>query len=160
MSKELGIPLDFPGTNFENLSDMTDAVQLANGMKWMATTETARNQAFNLTDGDFFRWRQLFQRIADHFEIPLGIARPMNVENWMRDKAPLWDEIVRRHSLKNTKMQDLAAWGFADFLFNQKFDVVSSMVKIRQAGFHDTINTEEAFIAHMRRYQEVNILPR
>lgn len=160
MSKEMGIPLDFPGQNFDQLSDMTDATQFANGMKWMATAEAAQNQAFNITDGDFFRWRHLFARIAEHFGIPLGQARPMNVEGWMADKAPLWDRIVEKHGLKPTQLENLAAWGFADFLFNQTFDVVSSMVKIRQAGFHDTLSTEDTFIAHMAKYQEAGILPR
>lgn len=160
MSKELGIALDFPGRNFDNISDMTDATQLANALKWMATADTAHNQAFNVTDGDFFRWRHLFKRIADHYQIPLGQARPLNVEWWMADKAPLWDAIVKKHGLKPTKLENVAAWGFADFLFNQTFDVVSSMVKIRQAGFHDTLNTEDTFIAHLTKYQEAGILPR
>lgn len=160
MSKELGLPLDFPGGNFDNLSDMTDATQLANALKWIATSDTARNQAFNVTDGDFYRWRHLFKRIADHYGIPLGQARPMNVEGWMADKAPLWDRIVEKHGLKPTKLENMAAWGFADFLFNQNFDVVSSMVKIRQAGFHDTVNTEDTLIAHLKQYQEAKLLPR
>lgn len=160
MSKELGIPLDFPGKNFDNISDMTDATQLANALKWMATADAAQNQAFNVTDGDFFRWRQLFQRLANHFGIEIGQARPINVKWWMADKQPLWDRIVERHRLEPSRLENIAAWGFADFLFNQTFDVVSSMVKLRQAGFHDTLNTEDTFIAHLSRYQEANILPR
>jgi nucleoside-diphosphate-sugar epimerase len=160
MSKELGLPLDFPGRNFDNITDMTDATQLANALKWIATSDAAKNQAFNVTDGDFFRWRQLFQRLADHFDIELGQARPLNVEWWMADKQPLWDRIVKRHGLEPTRLENIAAWGFADFLFNQTFDVVSSMVKIRQACFHDTLRTEDTFIAHLSRYQEAKILPR
>jgi len=160
MSKELGLPLDFPGTNFDNINDMTDATQLANGLKWMATSESARNQAFNVTDGDFYRWRQLFKRIASLYGLELGVARPTNLETWMADKQPLWDQIVQRHGLKTTQLDGLTAWGFADFLFNQSYDVVSSMVKIRQAGFHDTVNTEDNFVAHLKSYQEAGILPR
>lgn len=160
MSKEMGIPLDFPGHNFENISDMTDAVQLAKAMKWMATSDNAANQAFNVTDGDFFRWRQIFARLANHFGIELGQARPMNVEWWMADKQPLWDRIVARHGLRQTRLEEVAAWGFADFVFSQNFDVVSSMVKIRQAGFHDTLSTEDTFIAHLAKYQVAGILPK
>ncbi len=159
MCKELGMALDFPGTNFDKLSDLTDAVQLANGMKWMATSTSAENQPFNLTDGDFFRWRQLFARIADHFGIEQGQARPMNLESWMADKDPLWQQIIDKHGLLQTRLGDLAAWGFADFLFNQSFDVVSSMVKIRQAGFHDTLNTADRFIEHLSSYQAAGFLP-
>lgn len=160
MSKELGLPLDFPGANFDKLTDMTDASHLANGLKWIATSPAARNEAFNLTDGDFLRWRDLFRRIADHFGLELGVSRPIVVANWMADKQPLWDRIVERHGLKPAKLENLAAWGFLDFLFNQNFDVVSSMVKIRQAGFHDTLNTADTFLEHLERYQNARILPR
>jgi len=160
LCKELDIALDFPGTNFDNLSDLTDATQLANSMKWMATSEAAENQAFNVTDGDFFRWRQLFTRIAEHFDMELGQARPINVELWMADKAPLWQRIINKHNLVKTPLERMAAWGFADFLFNQSFDVVSSMVKIRQAGFHDTLNTADRFIEHMTSYQTAGLLPK
>lgn len=160
MAKELGTPLDFPGSNFDKLTDLTDAVQLARGMKWIATSETGQNQAFNLTDGDFFRWRQLFTRIARHFEIELGQPRPMKLEQWMADKTPVWNQIVAKHKLAPTQLDNLTAWGFADFLFGHNFDVVSSMVKIRQAGFHRTLNTEDNFIAHLTCYQQAGLLPR
>ena len=55
---------------------------------------------------------------------------------------------------------DLAAWGFLDFLTNQRFDVVSSMVKIRQAGFTETVSSIDKFIEHLASYQEARILPR
>lgn len=160
MSKELGLALDFPGRNYDRLTDLSDATQLANGMVWMATSSAASNQAFNLTDGDFFRWRELFAAIAQHFDMPLGQARPLNVESWMADKAPLWQRIVDRHGLAPSRLDNMAAWGFVDFLFKQNFDVVSSMVKIRQSGFHDTVDTVQRFIDHLQSYQNAGLLPR
>lgn len=162
ISKELGLPLDFPGHPdcFNAITDMTDATHLARAMKWMATCETARNQAFNVTDGDFFRWRHLWRRVADHFGMEMGVARPVEIVGWMADKQPIWDRITARHGLERTELSRLAAWGFIGFLFNQNYDVVSSMVKIRQAGFHDTLSSEDTFIAHLAKYQEAKILPR
>jgi len=162
ISKELGVPLDYPGhpDSFNALTDMTDATHLAHALKWIATADTAHNQAFNATDGDFFRWRHLWQRVADHFEMELGVCRPISAEAWMADKQPLWDRIVTRHSLEAKPLGDLAAWGFLDFLTNQRFDVVSSMVKIRQAGFTETVSSIDKFIEHLARYQDARILPR
>jgi nucleoside-diphosphate-sugar epimerase len=162
ISKELGLPLDYPGhaDSFDAITDMTDATHLARGLKWIATAETARNEAFNLTDGDFFRWRHLWTRVASHFGLDLGRPRPIMAAAWMVDKQPLWDRIVARHGLEPKKLDDLAAWGFLDFLTSQRYDVVSSMVKIRQAGFHETVDSIDCFMAHLDRYQEARILPR
>ena len=161
ISKELGLPLDYPGhpDSFNALTDMTDATHLARALKWMATAETARNQAFNATDGDFFRWRHLWQRVADHFGMELGQCRPVTADAWMADKQPVWDRITARHGLEERPLADLAAWGFLDFLTNQRFDVVSSMVKIRQAGFTETVSSIDKFIEHLARYQDARLLP-
>jgi len=162
MHKELGLPLDFPGSHatYSALYDMTDATHLARAIKWMATSPSAHNQAFNVTDGDVFRWHQFWQRLADHFEMDVGAVRPINVEHWMADKQPLWDRIVERHGLIEPDIINIAPWGFLDFVFGQDFDVISIMTKIRIAGFHDTIRTEDQFMAHLERYQEVKIIPR
>ncbi|MCB1509353.1 MAG: SDR family oxidoreductase [Hyphomicrobiaceae bacterium] len=162
ISKELGLPLDFPGkaATYDAICDLTDASQLARGIKWMLTAETARNEAFNLTDGDLFRWKQLWQRVADHFGMAVGTPRDWRLETWMANKGPLWRDIAGRHGLVEPDITRIAPWGFADFVFHQAYDVLSIMTKIRIAGFHDTIATEANLIAHIERYQDARILPR
>ena len=55
--KELGRPMRFPGSSvqWKSLTDMTDARLLAKQLLWASTTPVARNQAFNVVDGDVFR---------------------------------------------------------------------------------------------------------
>src|SRR3984885_11205005 len=43
-------------TQWNGLTDMTDARLLARHLEWAATTKAARNQAFNVVNGDVFRW--------------------------------------------------------------------------------------------------------
>jgi nucleoside-diphosphate-sugar epimerase len=159
--KELGLPLDFPGRpgNFTALCELTDATQLARAMAWMATAPAARNQAYNVTDGGLIRWRRFWPRLAEHFGMQTGEVRPLALAEWMRDKGPVWDCIVARHGLKPTRMDDVALWPFADFLWHREQDIISSVLKLRLAGFHDTIDTEEQVLAHLRRYREEKILP-
>ncbi len=159
--KELDLPLDFPGpaTTFDALCDLSDATQLARGIKWMLTAPEADNQAFNLTDGDVFRWNQLWARVADHFGLEVGRPRAWRLETWMADKQPVWEDIATRHNLIQHQLAEIAPWAFADFVFHQSYDVFSIMTKIRRAGFHDTVHTEDNFIAHIKRYQEARILP-
>ncbi len=161
MCREHGMALDFPGkpANWTALFEATDTGQLARSIKWMSTAEAGRNQAFNTMDGALFRWCRLWPRIAKFYGLELGSIRTMRLADWMADKAPAWDAIVKRHGLKPQRMEDVVTWGFGDFVWGIERDVVSSTVKIRQAGFHDTVDTEDQILAHLARYREAKILP-
>jgi len=159
--REMGMRLEFPGKpqNYTALFEATDAVQLARSMKWMATSEKARNQAFNVTDGTTFRWERLWPRIAKFYGMEMGQIRPMNLGLWMSDKAPVWEAIAKRHGLASAKIDDVVPWNFGDFLWGLEHDVVSSMTKARLAGFHDTIDTEDRLLGLLAQYREAKILP-
>jgi len=54
---------------------------------------------------------------------------------------------------------DLRGAAFGDFAFRQSCDVISSMTKVRAAGFNDTVDTEELYVAILQQYREAGILP-
>jgi hypothetical protein len=64
--RETGRPFLFPGSaaQWNGLTDMTDARLLARHQEWAATTDAARNQAFNVVNGDVFRWSWMWMRLA------------------------------------------------------------------------------------------------
>lgn len=159
--RELGMPLHFPGKPgcWQALTEVTDATHFARSMVFMATDPRARNQAFNISNGDLFRWQRLWPRIAQHFGLAVGDVRPCVLTEWVRDKDPVWQAVVRRHRLAPSNVDTIAAWGFGDFLLRQDYDVVSSTTKLRQAGFHDVVDTGQLFVDHLTRYREAGILP-
>lgn len=159
--RELGVRLDFPGhpDQFRALTEVTDAGLLARGLTFMATAPSCRNQAFNITNGDIFRWQRLWLRIAAAFDIAPGVVRTIVLADWMRDKQPLWERIVKKHGLQPMRLEDIAQWNFADWVFRQTYDIVSSTTKLRRAGFHEAVDTEEMFLDHLARYREARILP-
>ncbi len=57
--KELGIPMRFPGTEFSwnAVNEVCDADLLANSMIYISTHSQCHNQAFNINNGDYFRWK-------------------------------------------------------------------------------------------------------
>ena len=67
--KATGRPFLFPGSamQWNGLTDMTDAMLLARHLEWAATTEAARDQAFNVVNGDVFRWSWMWGRLASWF---------------------------------------------------------------------------------------------
>ncbi len=161
MAQEAQMPLDFPGKPkcYDALFEATDAGQLARSLKWMATSEAARNQAFNVMDGTLFRWNRLWPRIAKLYGLETGVVRPIKLAQWMADKQPMWDAIVKRRGLEPSRLEDVATWAFGDFVFGLEHDVVSSVAKLRLAGYHDTVDTEEQILAHLVRYREAKVLP-
>jgi hypothetical protein len=89
------LPLHFPGKvkAYDALYQCTDAAHLAKGMVWAVTSPRAANQAFNLTNGDYVRWRHAWPIIADWFDMEVGDLIPMSLSDFKADKQPLWDEI-------------------------------------------------------------------
>jgi len=69
--------LRFPGKSgaYDKLLEMTDAGQLARATVWAATDERCSNQAFNINNGDLFRWSEMWPKIARFFEFEVAPRR-------------------------------------------------------------------------------------
>jgi nucleoside-diphosphate-sugar epimerase len=70
--QHLGVPLRFPGKPgaYRSLIEMTDAGLLARAMVWAAASPRAANQAYNINNGDMFRWEEMWPKIAGYFGVP------------------------------------------------------------------------------------------
>lgn len=162
ISRELGIALRFPGT-IGHLKDACDAKLLARGVHWAGQTPAAANEIFNISNGDCFLFEQVFPRIAEIFSMKCGAPHPMSLSRVMGDKGKVWDGIVLKYQLKPYRLHDLVpSWEYADFTFRYRqtpFESLLSTVKIRKAGFHECIDTEEMFVAQLRELQNKRILP-
>ncbi len=80
ISKELGLPMRFPGKPgaYNKLLEMTDAGLLAKATVWAATDPRCANQAFNITNGDLFRWEELWPKLAAWFKLETAPPCPCN----------------------------------------------------------------------------------
>jgi nucleoside-diphosphate-sugar epimerase len=161
ISKQLGIPLRFPGTEaaYRALYQVTSADILARATDWAGSTPAAANEIFNITNGDYFRWQHMWPRIAKAFHMELSDPVPTPLTNYMTDKAALWDEIVRKHNLQQIPYEQLVSWSFGDFIFNSGFDNISSTIKARRAGFPDCIDTEDMFLDLFAELRRNKVIP-
>ncbi|CAN0388843.1 unnamed protein product, partial [Phaeothamnion confervicola] len=126
--KELGRPMAWPGKpgSGRNIYQVTDSGHFANAALWAATDPRCANQAYNITNGDYFRWLDIWPRLAAVFGMEAGTPTPLNLTEFMADKAPLWDAIVRKHGLKPYRFDEVVAWPFGDYVFNTTWDVMSN----------------------------------
>jgi nucleoside-diphosphate-sugar epimerase len=161
LSKELGLPPRFPGKPgaFHALYQATASEHMAAGALWAATEPRCANEAFNMTNGDIFRWANVWPRIADVFEMPAGGVQTIKLVEQMAALRPLWERMVERYGLRPIPWEQLAAWPFADYVFAVDYDSISSMTKARQYGFHDVVDSEEMFVRLLRQFRREKIVP-
>jgi nucleoside-diphosphate-sugar epimerase len=161
VSKELGIPLRFPGSlaAWSALHQATDAGVLAEAVEWALTSGAAHGEIFNVTNGDNFRWKHLWPEIASVFAMDTAPPQPMCLAEQMADKGALWQGMIERHGLRPIPWKQLAAWPFVDGWFAMDSDMVQSTIKIRQAGFKGCADTHDALIAALKRLKQQKIVP-
>jgi len=159
--KELGLPLRFPGTqaSFDAVCQATDVRLLAEAMSWTATEPACANESFNIVNGDVFRWRNLWKKLADYFEMEDGGVQTVSLPAMMADKDAAWKSIVAKHQLLPLDLRDIANWNYGDKTVRQEWDHISSPIKARKFGFSPCIDTEDMFLEHLDRFRAERVIP-
>ena len=161
--RESGRPFLFPGSaaQWNGLTDMTDAGLLARHMEWAATTEVARNQAFNVVNGDIFRWKWMWTRLADWFGISPAPypGEGIPLERQIADAGPIWAEIARKHNLAEASLSAITSAWHTDADLGRPIEVVTDMSKSRKLGFLDYQATDESFFRLFDRLRAASVIP-
>lgn len=161
--KEAGRPFQFPGSaaQWSGLSDVTDARMLARQLVWAADTDAARNEAFNIVNGDLFRWSWLWGRIADFFGVQAagfsGTVQPL--EAAMANDHALWRAIAARHSLVEPDLDRLASPWHTDLDLGRPIEVMTDMAKSRKLGFSAWQATDESFFDLFAQLRAARLIP-
>ncbi|MDX3434164.1 SDR family oxidoreductase [Streptomyces sp. ME01-18a] len=161
ISKELGLPLRFPGKPgaYDKLLEMTDAGLLAKATVWAATDPRCANQAFNINNGDLFRWNEMWPKIAKFFDLEVASPLPMSLDVVMADKESLWNEMIEKYGLEAHPYRDVSSWAFGDFVFSWDYDMFADGSKARRFGFHEYVDTEEMFLNILADFRRNRIIP-
>ena len=161
--RETRRPFRFPGSReqWEAVTDVTDAGLLADHLLWASTTPGAANQALNIVNGDVFRWRRMWPRLAEALEveaIPFD-GEPAPLEQQMADAGDVWPGIVRRHGLRDTTVERLASWWHTDADLGRTIETFTDMGRSRRLGFFGVRDTESSFTDLFARLREERIVP-
>ena len=136
--RETGRPFVFPGSEaqWKSLTDMTDARLLARHLVWASTTPAARNQAFNVVNGDVFRWSWMWARSP-----PISASRPcrppggLPLATQLADAKPIWAEIAAKHGLAEPDLDVLASAWHTDADLGRPIEVLTDMSRSRRRAF-------------------------
>jgi nucleoside-diphosphate-sugar epimerase len=161
--RETGRPFRFPGSavQWNGLTDMTDARLLAKHLLWAVETPAAHNEAFNVVNGDVFRWNWMWARIAGWFGVepaPFdGTIQPL--ERQMAHDATLWRQIAEREKLIEPDLGRLASPWHTDADLGRPIEVVTDMSKSRRLGFTEYQPTDDAFFDLFTRLRDDRLIP-
>jgi len=163
--KAAGEPLHFPGIRPMCVNEATDAELLARAFAWATTAVTARNETFNITNGDVMVWQNVWPVVAESLGMEPAPARPYSFATDLAARGREWAAIVDEYDLLSPR--DLKAFignsdQFLDFTMRTEGAIPPaqmSTIKLRQAGFGECIDTEDMLRKWFKRYQDERLLP-
>jgi nucleoside-diphosphate-sugar epimerase len=165
MLREAGRALDYPG-GAARVSQAVDVDLLARAIAWSGEAEAARNQAFNVTNGDVFTWENIWPAIADALDMKPGAGVPLSLaQEYPKWIAP-WEELRRRHDLISPGLEAFVGLSFQYADYSMRYGQtqpgppsIVSTVKINQAGFTEMLDTEVMFQKWFRQARAHRLLP-
>ncbi|KAK4171344.1 hypothetical protein QBC36DRAFT_391177 [Triangularia setosa] len=175
VSKELGQKLAFPGAEvaYSGLDRYTSSKLHAEFCEWVVLEERARDQAFNVVNGD--------PRLATRFGMQLGgkvemnevppikvwekelglegrvkrsmLSQRMSLVKWAQQEEvkKVWERLVERERLQEDGLEK-GTWGL-------DFDLVISMSKAREFGWTGYQDTWKVFSDVFGELESAKVLP-
>lgn len=157
--------LDYPG-GVGRVAQAVDADLLARTIAWSGEADTARNEIFNVTNGDVFVWPNVWPAIADALGFAAGEHVPLSLDMEIRPREAEWAEIRQQHGLACGSLKEFVGLSFeyADYTMGYGRTqpgpaALVSTIKLMQAGFHEVMDTEAMFAKAVAELQARRLLP-
>jgi hypothetical protein len=103
--------------------------------------------------------------LAETLGVEKGPDTPMSLATYLADHGDVWDRVVAKYGLRPLSLRELVGHGdqHADFAFAHGAPqgplAFVSTIKLRQAGFVETIDTEIAFRNGLQSLIDHKFLP-
>ncbi len=159
--KAAGLPLAFPGSeaNYRKRSQATTADLLGRGLLWAAEAPVCANVDLNLTNGDSFRWCDLWPAVAAFFGMAPAPPDPRPLAARMPALEHHWGAICDRHGLAERNLAELVSWRYGDGLFGVTWDDLSAMEQARSCGFMEAEDSAAALLRLLSELRRDRIVP-
>lgn len=167
LCKEAGEPVLMPSGR-SDLIEPSDSDLIAEALEWAANAPAARNEVFNLNNGDLLSRHQAFPILARTLGVALGPHRRFDINEEIARLSRFWPGMVAKYGLNapsdldelfGNSLQTSRGWSAdtpADKVLASGF---SSNIKIRQAGFASCVDNRVMLEKHLRRMQDLKMIP-
>jgi len=163
--REQGRALDFPG-GAARVAQAVDVDLLARAIAWSGEASRARNEAFNVTNGDVFTWENIWPAISDALGMKPGKSVPLSMAREFPSWIEPWDALLRKHNLVAPPLKEFVGLSFQYADYSMRYGHIESgppsivsTVKINRAGFTEMMDTEDMWRKWFRQAREERLLP-
>ena len=164
--KALGRRFAFPANEacFTARYNVMDADLLSRAVIWCSTTPRCGNQAFNVNNGDVFRWCELWPRLAAFFELESAGPSGEALAEFLGAHAKTWRMLSQRHDLKPFPYEHVAQWLRGDYRspssrFACEYDVIADLGRLRAHGFRERVDSGSMFARLFARLRNERVIP-
>jgi nucleoside-diphosphate-sugar epimerase len=165
LRREAGLDLPYPG-GAARVSQAIDADLLARVIGWAGGAANARNEIFNVTNGDVLVWENIWPAIASALGMQPGGNVPLALDREIRPREADWEKVRTKYGLRSGNMRDFVGLSFeyADYTMGHGRNqpgppAIVSTIKLMQAGFTEVIDTEVMFAKFFAEFQAARLLP-
>lgn len=161
--KHEGKPLRFPGSKaaWDGYYDASDADLIAEQEIWASVDGGAKNEAFNISNGDVFKWKALWRVLAEQFEVEeaeFDEDGRFSMAEAMEGKERVWAEMVKEKGLMETKLNEVGNWSVIDLMFFGEHPL-DCMNKSKEHGFRGFRNSKKSFVNWIAKIKASHIVP-
>lgn len=161
LCRETGTAMQFPGPALAYrgaLVNVTGAKILGDAALWAARENI--DGAFNITNGDVFRWSHVWPKLADWFGLDAGEPQPISLDQRLKALRPVWTQLAATQGLAEPDLDRIARGAFGDFIFHVQTDAIFDVTKARRAGF-TAMNerSDDILIAHLEEMRARKLIP-
>lgn len=153
--------MQFPGNDFSyrnTLVNITSAKVLGDASLWV--TEKNMNGAFNITNGDIFRWSHVWPKLANWFGVEIGEPQPISLAQRLTALQPIWKQIASDYNLIESNLERIALGSFGDFIFHVQNDAIFDVTKARKKGFTSMNEySDDVLLAHLEGMRAKKLIP-
>lgn len=174
--RELGVDAPMPTNQryWEGTDDVSYAPLIADLTIYVSTNSHCKNQAFNVTNGDYFSWRYMWPRLAAYFGAKASSVQKFVMSppkegdlqldhsflEWSQDKRKVWDEFCEIKNLPGAKATfDFGTWAFQDWVFQRTWSATLSMSKARRFGWNGYVDSYQSFIDTFETFKKHGLIP-
>jgi hypothetical protein len=162
LCRAAGEPLDFPGAGRTSVVTAIDTDLIGEALLWAAESPAARDETFNLSNGDVFAYRDIWPVLGEAFGVLPGRDRSFTLEAEMARLAPVWARLVGEQQL--AAPADLITFlggsiSLTDLCLASDLREALSTIRLRKAGFAGCASTVDVIRKWIARYQELKLLP-
>src|SRR5262245_55987228 len=150
--REAGQPLHYPGGP-PRIGQAIDADLLARSIAWAGEAAVARNETFNVANGDVYCWQNIWPAIAEALGMVAGGSVPLRLQAEMLPREADWQRVRTKYNLL---APDLASFVGLSFQYlDYQLGVgrtepapasFSSTIKLMQAGFHEVMEARKGVV--------------